>query len=375
VNADRYARLTERVAAQKAAGTERRLAPLSMITATTAEVEGRYVDVFCSNDYLGLAHHPDVRKAWRGAGAGSARLIAGDRPSHHALEEVLSDRYGRPVTLFTSGYHANLALMQVLLEAGDVAVSDAMNHASIIDGLRLSKATRVIAPHGTAEVPAGARLVVTEGLFSMDGDVVDLPRLGRSAAAAGAWLCVDEAHAVGVLGPGGRGASFGAGVVPDFVVGTLGKAFGSMGAFVVGPPALRTLLISQGRSFIFTTALPEPAARAAFVALRLADDGLRAQLAANVRRLRAGLWALGISAPGRDHIVPIVLGARTMAVAAALKARGVLVPGIRPPTVAPGAERLRITLSAAHTNAQIDHLLDALDDSLRSVSLDLVEAP
>jgi 7-keto-8-aminopelargonate synthetase-like enzyme len=375
VNPDRYARLTERVAAQKAAGTERRLAPLSMITATTAEVEGRYVDVFCSNDYLGLAHHPDVRKAWRGAGAGSARLIAGDRPSHHALEEVLSDRYGRPVTLFTSGYHANLALMQVLLEAGDVAVSDAMNHASIIDGLRLSKATRVIAPHGTAEVPAGARLVVTEGLFSMDGDVVDLPRLGRSAAAAGAWLCVDEAHAVGVLGPGGRGASFGAGVVPDFVVGTLGKAFGSMGAFVVGPPALRTLLISQGRSFIFTTALPEPAARAAFVALRLADDGLRAQLAANVRRLRAGLWALGISAPGRDHIVPIVLGARTMAVAAALKARGVLVPGIRPPTVAPGAERLRITLSAAHTNAQIDHLLDALDDSLRSVSLDLVEAP
>lgn len=375
MNADRYARLTERVAAQKAAGTERRLAPLSMITATTAEVEGRYVDVFCSNDYLGLAHHPDVRKAWRGAGAGSARLIAGDRPSHHALEEVLSDRYGRPVTLFTSGYHANLALMQVLLEAGDVAVSDAMNHASIIDGLRLSKATRVIAPHGTAEVPAGARLVVTEGLFSMDGDVVDLPRLGRSAAAAGAWLCVDEAHAVGVLGPGGRGASFGAGVVPDFVVGTLGKAFGSMGAFVVGPPALRTLLISQGRSFIFTTALPEPAARAAFVALRLADDGLRAQLAANVRRLRAGLWALGISAPGRDHIVPIVLGARTMAVAAALKARGVLVPGIRPPTVAPGAERLRITLSAAHTNAQIDHLLDALDDSLRSVSLDLVEAP
>jgi 7-keto-8-aminopelargonate synthetase-like enzyme len=375
VNADRYARLTERVAAQKAAGTERRLAPLSMITATTAEVEGRYVDVFCSNDYLGLAHHPDVRKAWRGAGAGSARLIAGDRPSHHALEEVLSDRYGRPVTLFTSGYHANLALMQVLLEAGDVAVSDALNHASIIDGLRLSKATRVIAPHGTAEVPAGARLVVTEGLFSMDGDVVDLPRLGRSAAAAGAWLCVDEAHAVGVLGPGGRGASFGAGVVPDFVVGTLGKAFGSMGAFVVGPPALRTLLISQGRSFIFTTALPEPAARAAFVALRLADDGLRAQLAANVRRLRAGLWALGISAPGRDHIVPIVLGARTMAVAAALKARGVLVPGIRPPTVAPGAERLRITLSAAHTNAQIDHLLDALDDSLRSVSLDLVEAP
>jgi 7-keto-8-aminopelargonate synthetase-like enzyme len=375
VNPDRYARLTERVAAQKAAGTERRLAPLSMITATTAEVEGRYVDVFCSNDYLGLAHHPDVRKAWRGAGAGSARLIAGDRPSHHALEEVLSDRYGRPVTLFTSGYHANLALMQVLLEEGDVAVSDAMNHASIIDGLRLSKATRVIAPHGTAEVPAGARLVVTEGLFSMDGDVVDLPRLGRSAAAAGAWLCVDEAHAVGVLGPGGRGASFGAGVVPDFVVGTLGKAFGSMGAFVVGPPALRTLLISQGRSFIFTTALPEPAARAAFVALRLADDGLRAQLAANVRRLRAGLWALGISAPGRDHIVPIVLGARTMAVAAALKARGVLVPGIRPPTVAPGAERLRITLSAAHTNAQIDHLLDALDDSLRSVSLDVVEAP
>lgn len=334
-----------------------------MQSATTGVLGGRVVDVFCSNDYLGLAQHPEVRRAWSGAGAGSARLISGDRPVHHALEERLEALYGQPVTLFSSGWHANLALLSTLLEAGDLVVSDALNHASLIDGIRLSRANRFILDHGSRGVPPGARLVVTEGLFSMDGDIPDLVGLFRSSG--GAWLCVDEAHAVGALGPGGRGASFAQGLVPDFVVGTLGKAFGSMGAFVVGPPELKELLVSQGRSFIFTTALAEPAARAAIVALGLADDERRERLAANVRRLRAGLWCAGLEAPGTAHIIPVVLGARTMEVAGKLLDAGVYVTGIRPPTVAPGTERLRITVSAEHSPEQIDRLIDALVRALR----------
>jgi 8-amino-7-oxononanoate synthase len=360
---DRYARLAARVAAVDRAGLRRVLRPLSMVSPTEGLLDGQPVDVFCSNDYLGLALHPAVVAAWRGAGSGSARLISGDRPVHHALEDRLEGLYGRPVTLFSSGWHANQGLMTTLLEAGDLVVSDALNHASIIDGIRLSKADRAILPHGSLAVPAGARLVVTEGLFSMDGDVPDLVSLYRNMG--GAWLCVDEAHAVGAIGPGGRGESFAQGLVPDFVVGTFGKALGSMGAFVVGPPELKALLTSQARAFLFTTGLAEPAARAALVALELADDARRERLSANVRRLRAGLWSIGLPAPGAAHIVPIELGPATMIVAERLLAAGFYVSGIRPPTVAPGTERLRVTLSAEHRPEQIDRLIDALERALR----------
>jgi 8-amino-7-oxononanoate synthase len=359
---NRYAALTRRVAAINEAGLARSLRPLEMTGPTSGRLAGDEVQVFCSNDYLGLAQHPEVRAAYGGAGAGAARLISGDRPAHQALEATIGEWFGRPATLFSSGYHANLALMSTVLESGDHVASDALNHASIIDGLRLSRATRHVLDHGDSRsIPANARMVVVEGMYSMDGDVLDLRRYTDPDR----WLAVDEAHAVGVLGPDGQGAAAAQGVVPDFIVGTLGKALGVYGAFVVGPPSLRELLVSRGRSFIYTTGLPEPVVRAASVAIRLATDERRARLSERVRRMRGGLRDLGIDAGGDAHIIPVGLGPRTMNVASALLARGYWVAGIRPPTVPQGTDRLRITVSAAHEDHQIDGLLSALDTVLR----------
>jgi 7-keto-8-aminopelargonate synthetase-like enzyme len=358
----RYASIEAEVAAIETQGLRRRLRPLQMTDAVSGLLDGEPVTVFCSNDYLGLANHPAVVHA--GGGAGSSRLISGNRPAHEALEERLSTLYGRPATLFSSGYHANLALMSTVLGAGDVVASDALNHASIIDGLRLSKGQRVIMPHAeSGAVPAGAKMVVVEGLYSMDGDVLCL-----DAYTGEHWLAVDEAHAFGVLGPGGRGAAAAQGVTPDFVVGTLGKAIGAYGAFVVGPPSLRELLVSRGRSFIFTTGLPEGVVHQALAALDLADSERRERLSARVRRLRSGLADLGIPALGEHHIVPIVLGDRTMAVADRLLSRGFWAAGIRAPTVPAGQERIRITCSSEHTEHQIDQLLSALEQTLKELA-------
>ena len=353
-----YGALQRRVAALTEAGLRRELRSLQMTSPTSGTLDGHPVEVFCANDYLGLAHHPEVLAAYQGAGAGAARLISGNRPAHVALEAALTELYGRPATLMSSGYHANLALLSTVLESGDVVASDALNHASIIDGLRLSRAERVVVPHADAKaVPQDATMVVLEGLYSMDGDVPDL----AAYQSDGRWMAVDEAHAFGAIGPQGRGVAAQQGIEPDFVVGTLGKALGVYGAFVVGPPVLRELLVSRGRSFIFTTGLPEPVAQAALVALRLANDERRQQLDSRVRRLRKGLSDLGLAAEAGHHIVPVQLGERTMHVAQRLLERGYWVAGIRPPTVAAGTERLRITLSAAHTDTQIDGLLEAID--------------
>lgn len=344
-------------------GLRRELRALRMDGPTTGWLNDAPVSVFCSNDYLGLAHHPDVVAAFQGAGSGASRLISGNRPAHERLEERLSLLFGRPATVFSSGYHANLALMSTVLESGDLVGSDALNHASIIDGLRLSKSKREILPHGEARaIPHESRMVVVEGLYSMDGDVLDLPSYCGEH-----WLAVDEAHSVGAIGPGGRGVAAAQGVEPDFLIGTLGKAFGTYGAFVVGPPSVRELLISRGRTFIFTTGLPEPVVRAATVALDLANDERREMLDSNVRRFRTGLAELGIAALGSNHIVPVVFGDRTMAVANGLLGRGFWAAGIRSPTVASGTERVRFTLSSAHTHQQIDQLLDALDAVVREV--------
>ena len=353
---DRFGRLARRVADIDAQGLRRRLREVTPLSATEVVVDGRRATLWCANDYLGLANHPELVAATAGGGAGAARLVSGNRPAHRALEDALSERFGRPATLFSSGYHANLALYATLGEEGDLVASDALNHASFIDGLRLSRARRMVLPPLDPAVPAEARMVVVESLYSMDGDSPDL------AAYRGPWwLAVDEAHAFGTIGPGGRGVAAAQGVTPDVIVGTLGKAAGGYGAFVVGPPEVRELLLSQGRSFIFTTGLPEPAAHAALAALEvMADGALQGRLHENVARLRRGLADLGLHAPGEDHIVPIVLGPRTMAVAAALLAAGYYAAGIRPPTVAPGAERIRLTLSAAHTAEQIDGLLESL---------------
>jgi len=358
-------RLPARLAALQEAGLRRFLRRVEPTSATEARVDGRPAVLFCSNDYLGLAHHPAVVAAAQGAGAGASRLISGNRPVHEALEEALGAIYGGTATLFGSGYQANVSLFACLPEAEDHVASDAANHASIIDGLRLAKAGRTIVPHGTPEaIPAHTTLAVTESLFSMDGDLADLARW------RGPWsLVVDEAHAVGALGPAGRGVGAAQGAPPDVLVGTLGKAYGAAGAFVVGPPELRELLLNAGRGLVYSTALPESVARAALEGLRRADDEARERLAANTRRLRTGLAQLGVPLLGDAHIVPLLTGPRTMAVAADLLDRGVLAPGVRWPTVPRGAERVRLTVSAAHSPAQIDRCVEAVAESLAAVPI------
>lgn len=333
-------------------GLRRELRPLEMVSATLGRHHGRELVVFSSNDYLGLAADERVRSAWRGGGAGSSRLISGSRPAHAELEAAVSEHFGGAALVFSSGYQANLAVLTTLFEAGQVVASDRLNHASIIDGLRLSRASVEIAEHGVIWEACDG--VVVEGLYSMDGDRLCLREVSG-------WLVVDEAHAVGCLGPGGRGVAAAQGVRADVLVGTFGKAYGAAGAFVVGPEELRELLVSAGRSFVYTTALAEPAARAALAGFRAADEALRERLVDRVARLRAGLADLGLEALGRDHVVPVVLAERTMPAAAALYEAGYYVPGIRAPTVPAGQERLRISLSAAHTDDQIDGLLEALD--------------
>lgn len=354
----RYARWAERLAAIAAAGRWRAVRALTPTGATTAVRDGRPIIVACSNDYLGLAWDDAVRAAAHGGGSGGSRLISGSRPVHHALEDALLARFGRPALVFPSGYQANLAVFSTVCGAGELVASDATNHASMIDGLRLSAARRAVVPHATpGAIPADAQLVAVEGLFSMDGDVPPLRDYPR-----GPWLAVDEAHAVGCLGPEGTGCAAMLGVVPDILIGTFGKAYGAAGAFVIGPPELRDLLINAGRSFIFTTATPEPVAAMALAGLRRADDALRARLAENTLRFRAGLRQLGWNPLGDHHIVPIVVGDRAVALAETLLERGVYAPAIRWPTVAAGQERIRFTVSAAHTAEQLDRVLDALGE-------------
>ena len=327
----RRSRLLERLEALDEQGLRRRLKPLTPTGPTTAQVDGREVDVFSSNDYLGLAWELE----WSGHGVGSSRLIAGDRGAHHALEEALQERFGQRALVFTSGYQANLAVLTTLFEDGQTVASDAMNHASLIDGLRLSRARVQVTPH--REAPPACDGYVCESLYSMDGDR-GVPHRGDH------WLVVDAAHSVGTAPPPDH----------DVLIGTFGKAYGAAGAFVCAPDPLIELLISRGRSFVYTTGLAEPAARAALEGLRRAPERAE-RLRDRVARFRAT-----VDAPGEDHIIPIVLGERTMDAAARLLDAGIYVPGIRWPTVARGQERLRFSLSAAHTDDQIDRALEAL---------------
>ncbi|MCU0268347.1 MAG: 8-amino-7-oxononanoate synthase [Acidimicrobiales bacterium] len=330
----------------------------------------REVVSFASNDYLGLTRHPAVIAAahealdrW-GAGSGAARLVVGSRPVHHELEAALAGwKKAEQAVLFPTGFAANLGLLTVVAGAGVLVLSDELNHASIIDGCRAARAMVEVVPHVDLGVLAtrlraapGPTVVVTDSVFSMDGDVVDLPALVELCAAHGALLVLDEAHAV--LGPElDRSAlSPGAAVAQ---VGTLSKTLGSLGGFVAGPRALCELVVNRARPYIFTTATTPADAAAALAAVRIVDgvegDELR-------RRLRANVEVL---APGHPSpIIPVVVGEEqaALAAAAALLERGLLVPAIRPPTVAPGTSRLRVALSAAHTPGQVAALRDALDD-------------
>lgn len=349
----RYAAWAARLEGIREQGRYRFLRTLLPTGPTRAILDGREVIVACSNDYLGLAHqHPA-----RGRGSTSSRLIAGTRPSHQTLEAELEAWLERPTLVFPSGYHANLAVFSTVCIAGQKIASDALNHASIIDGMRLARAERVIVDHADpTAIPGDVDLVAVEGLFSMDGDV---PPLAHYPVRP--WLAVDEAHAIGCLGPEGRGAAAAAGRTPDILIGTFGKAFGGAGAFVAGPPELKELLVNAGRSFIYTTALADGLASSALRALRTLRNRpeLREQLAANAIKLRRALTQRGWTVLGDHHIVPVLTREHTMAVADRLLQADVFAPAIRAPTVAPGQERIRLTVSAAHTTEDLERIADA----------------
>jgi 8-amino-7-oxononanoate synthase len=343
---------------------------------------------FASNDYLGLCSHQAVltaaaeAAAREGFGAGAARLVTGDLPAHRALERDLASYLGRPTALlFPTGYQANLGVLATLAGPDDLIVSDALNHASLIDGCRLSRATVAIYAHADADAAIASlaqpgafrrRFLVTESLFSMDGDAAPLAKLAEAANVRDAIFVVDEAHALGVLGPAGAGLCAQAGVDPDVLIGTLGKAFGSAGGFVTGSAPLRDYLLNRARTFVFTTSLPPPVAAAAGAGLQLAagseGDLRRARLASNRQRLLASLEPHSIlPATGPiGPIIPLILGAdaRALSVAGLLRARGIFVPAIRPPTVPEGTARLRVTLSSEHSAAEIDAVATALSEAL-----------
>ncbi len=353
-----------------ALGRLRACPELAGLSRTSVEVSREPRLSFCSNDYLGLAEHPALASAAAavaardGFGASASRLVSGDLPAHRQLEHALARFFGRPAALvFPSGYQTNIGVLTALAGPDDVIVSDALNHASIIDGCRLSRARIAVYPHRDAGAAArhleearGARrrLLVTESLFSMNGDSAPLAALAEAAQSHDAVLIVDEAHAVGVLGPGGRGLCADARVAPDVLVGTLGKAFGTAGGFVAGSRVLRELLVNRARSFIFSTALPPPVAAAALAALEIVDspegDRRRALLRAHADRLAPQLAALhrnrfrptGEQTPADtlagSPIQPFVLGtdAAALALSAVLAECRIFVPAIRPPTVPVG---------------------------------------
>lgn len=356
-----------------------------------AIVEGAPRTVFCSNDYLGLAHHPRVIAALRdaathyGVGSGASHLVTGHSIEHQALEEELAAFSGRErALLFSTGYMANIGVASALIGRADHVFEDRLNHASLLDAGLLSGARFSRYAHcdtaaleaRLAELESGTALVMTDGVFSMDGDIAPLDALAQVAQAKRAWLMVDDAHGIGVLGRSGRGTleHFGldARRVP-ILMGTLGKACGTFGAFVAGAEDLIEYLIQRARTHIYTTALPAAVACATRMALRLVDEESwrRERLSANVAHFRSLAQDAGIElAASQTPIQPIVLGTaeRALAVSEALWQRGFWVTAIRPPTVPEGTARLRITLSAAHRDEQIDRLVEALADVARPPS-------
>ena len=375
------------VAEIDAAGLRRRRRNVeSTGPAQQVSVDGRAAINFCGNDYLGLAQHARLTAAFAqaaaaGAGSGASHLVTGHHPLHHALEQRLAAWTGRERALaFSSGYLANLGVVCALAGRGDAVLEDRLNHASLIDAGLLSGARFARYAHADAAAlaaklsatPARRSIVVTDGVFSMDGDLAPLPALAAASRNAGALLVVDDAHGYGVLGATGRGTleHFGLdeAAVP-LAIGTLGKAFGSYGAFVTGPAELVELVLQRARSYRYTTALPPAVAAATIAALDVldAEPWRRARVLDLVARFRqraatAGLVLAGSPTP----IQPILLGTPDAALAAseALLARGFMVAAIRPPTVPAGTSRLRVTLSASHEDRDVDALVDALAEVL-----------
>ena len=346
-------------------------------------VDGRDRLVFCSNDYLGLARDPRLTSALRegaarwGTGAGASHLVTGHCAEHHALEEEIAEFTGRArALLFSTGYMANIGVIDALVTRGDLIASDDLNHASLIDGARISGATvqrfrhidAVSARDCFEGVTSDRKLIISDGVFSMDGDVAPLGDLAAVAEEAGAWLVIDDAHGLGVLGRKGGGSVAAAGLgekeVP-VLIGTFGKAFGTFGAFVAGSEQLIETLINKARTYVFTTALPAPIAAATRRALAIAceEEWRRERLCALVERFRRGAASLGLRLTNSSTpIQPILVGdtGRTLRISEELWDLGFWVAAIRPPTVPKDSARLRVTLSAAHEPQQVDDLVEAL---------------
>jgi 8-amino-7-oxononanoate synthase len=380
--------LLERLAVQTA---ERERAKLRRRLRTIDHADGPWLEsgsqrllAFCSNDYLGLAQHPQLVGALtraareEGIGSTSAHLICGHHAAHAELEEALAAWTGRErALLFSTGYMANLGVLQALLARGDVCVQDKLNHACLLDGARLGGAELKRYPHADVDAaarqlaanPGAAALLATDGVFSMDGDVAPLGALAQLCARERATLMVDDAHGLGVLGDDGAGSLSAAKLGQHEVLllmATLGKALGCSGAFVAGPAALIDGLVQFARPYIYTTAMPPALAAAALEAVRLAQSETwrRDKLTALIGRFRRGAAELGLPlAASPSAIQPLLLGGADAALAAAqaLERQGLLVTAIRPPTVPAGQARLRITLSAAHEEAHVDRLLGALE--------------
>jgi len=351
-------------------------------------IDGKRFLSFCGNDYLGLAGHPDLVEALAdgarrfGVGSGAAHLITGHSYAHAALEDDLAAFTGQPrALLFSTGYMANLGVASALVGRGDTLVEDRLNHASLIDAAQLSGARLLRYRHidmdslqrRLSSARGGETLVATDAVFSMDGDCAPLADMQALCRRHGAWLLADDAHGFGVLGDAGRGWFFeqlGEGTEHTVLMATLGKALGTFGAFVAGSEALVETLIQQARTYVYTTATPPALAWATRTALRLVREGdaRRAHLRELIARFRRGAAELDLPLmESATPIQPLLAGeaAAALALGEALRARGILVGVIRPPTVPEGAARLRITLSAQHSTEQLDRLLDTLGECYR----------
>lgn len=377
-------------------GLARRLRLVSGPQGPTVLIDGKPVLLLCSNNYLGLADHPRVREAaadaamrW-GVGAGASRLVSGTMTIHRRLEERLADFEGSEACLlFGSGYLANLGVIGALAGRGDVIFSDELNHASIVDGCRCARAEVVVYKHRDVEHldwsmrrhgrrdGAQRRLIVTDTVFSMDGDVAPLEAIAELADVHGARVAVDEAHATGNLGPGGRGAVAEAGLEGeiDVVVGTLGKALGSYGAYVCASAEMIRYLVNSARPLIYSTAPSPPAVAGALAALELLRERPHRvqRLRSNARVLRRALAREGFPvADSEMQIVPLIVGDERTAMLLCQEAleRGVFAQGIRPPTVAAGSSRLRLTAMASHTASELEIAAGVFGEAAHAIGLD-----
>ena len=350
----------------------------------TVQVDGREYLAFCSNDYLGLANHPEVIKSFQtaankyGVGGGASHLVNGHSQAHHELEEALAEFTGRSkALLFSTGYMANIGAVNALLGKQDAVFQDRLNHASLLDAGLLSGARFQRYLHNDSEsldkklakTEARRKLVVTDGVFSMDGDLAELPELSSVCKKHDAWLMVDDAHGFGCLGQNGGGCAEHFSMPSDdlqVLVGTLGKGFGTAGAFVAGSEVLIETLVQHARTYIYTTSMPPAVAAATLTSLRLLqeDTWRRAKLAQLIKQFRHGCQELGLTLmDSPTPIQPIMIGEsdKAMQISKALEDDGIFISAIRPPTVPQGSARLRVTLSASHTEQQVERLLQSLE--------------